>query len=188
MNLNRRTFLKTTTAVGGGLVIGSYLALDGSDVDLLAAGSFDPNIWLKVNSDDPVRIMLTQLEMGQGVMTSMPMLVAEELDTDWPKIKTEGVPADAKYGNPNFGGQQLTAGSNSVRGMWKILRGAGATARAMLVTSSAQTWGVADSTCSTEKGEVIHKASGRRAKYGSLVDKAATLPVPKTVALKSPKE
>ena len=66
--------------------------------------------------------MLTQLEMGQGVMTSMPMLVAEELDMDWTKIKTEWAPADAKYGNPNFGGQQLTAGSNSVRGMWKILR------------------------------------------------------------------
>ena len=86
--------------------------------------------------------MLTMLEMGQGVMTSMPMLVAEELDFDWTKIKTEWAPADAKYGNPNFGGQQLTAGSNSVRGMWKVLREAGATARAMLVTAAAQTWGV----------------------------------------------
>ena len=70
--------------------------------------------------------MLTMLEMGQGVMTSMPMLVAEELDFDWAKIKTEWVGADAKYGNPNFGGQQLTAGSNSVRGMWKVLRESGA--------------------------------------------------------------
>ena len=73
--------------------------------------------------------MLTMLEMGQGVMTSMPMLVAEELDFDWRKIKTEWAPADAKYGNPNFGGQQLTAGSNSVRGMWKVLRESGAAAR-----------------------------------------------------------
>src|SRR3954469_25434184 len=186
MNLNRRTFLKTTTAVGGGLMIGSYLALDGSD-DLLAAGSFEPNIWLKIDSDDTVRIMLSQLEMGQGVMPSMPMLVAEELDMDWSKIKTEWTPADAKYGNPNFGGQQLTAGSNSVRGMWKILRSAGATARVMLVSAAAQTWSVPENTVTTEKGEVVHKASGRRLKYGALVDKAATLPVPKEVTLKEPK-
>jgi len=154
MNLNRRTFLKTTTAVGGGLLIGGYFAevLDRDSEVLLAAGSFEPNIWLKVNSDDTVRIMLTQLEMGQGVMTSMPMLVAEELDMDWSKIRYEWTPADAKYGNPNFGGQQLTAGSNSVRGMWKILRGAGATARAMLVTAAAQTWNVPEGECATASG------------------------------------
>src|SRR5215470_1881238 len=187
MNLNRRTFLKTTVAAGGGLMIGGYIAFDREDAELLAAGSFEPNIWLKVNSDDTVRIMLTQLEMGQGVMTSMPMLVAEELDMDWSKIKTEWTPADAKYGNPNFGGQQLTAGSNSVRGMWKILRTAGATARAMLVTAAAQTWGVPENALTTEKGEVVHKAGNRRAKYGTLVDKAAALPVPKEVKLKDPK-
>ena len=189
MNLNRRTFLKTSAAAGGGLMIGGYLpdALGRTAGTLNAAGSFEPNIWLKVNSDDTVRIMLTQLEMGQGVMTSMPMLVAEELDMDWSKIKTEWTPADARYGNPNFGGQQLTAGSNSVRGMWKILRGAGATARAMLVTAAAQTWSVPENTLTTEKGEVVHKASGRRLKYGALVDKAAALPVPKDVKIKDPK-
>jgi len=189
MNLNRRAFLKTSAAAGGGLMIGGYLPVAfGPNAGLLdAAGSFEPNIWLKVNSDDTVRIMLTQLEMGQGVMTSMPMLVAEELDMDWAKIKTEWTPADAKYGNPNFGGQQLTAGSNSVRGMWKILRGAGATARAMLVSAAAQTWNVPENTLTTEKGEVVHKATGRRLKYGALVDKAAALPVPKDVKIKDPK-
>src|ERR1051325_7661844 len=187
MTLNRRTFLKSTGAVGGGLVVGSYLALDGSDTDVLAAGSFEPNIWLKVNSDDTVRIVLTQLEMGQGVMTSMPMLVAEELDMDWNKIKYEWAPADAKYGNPNFGGQQLTAGSTRVRGMWKILRGAGATARAMLVTAAAQTWNVPENSLTTEKGEGIHKSSNRRATYGAPAHKAAALPLPKDVKLKDPK-
>src|SRR3954468_7541511 len=159
MNLNRRAFLKTSAAAGGGLMIGGYLPVAfGPNGGLLdPAGSFEPNIWLKVNSDDTVRIMLTQLEMGQGVMTSMPMLVAEELDMDWTKIKTEWTPADAKYGNPNFGGQQLTAGSNSVRGMWKILRTAGATARVMLVTAAAQQWNVPENSLTTEKGEVIHK-------------------------------
>jgi isoquinoline 1-oxidoreductase beta subunit len=184
--LTRRTFLKTATAAGGGLMIGAYLPMGGSRA-ALAAGSFEPNVWIKVNADDTVRIMLTMLEMGQGVMTSMPMLVAEELDFDWTKIKTEWAGADPKYGNPNFGGQQLTAGSNSVRGMWKVLRESGAAARGMLVTAAAQTWNVPENTITTDKGEVIHQASGRRLKYGALVDKAAALPVPKTVTLKDPK-
>src|SRR5436190_12807151 len=148
---------------------------------------FEPDVWVRIAPDDSVTIMLTQLEMGQGVMTSMPMLVAEELDMDWSTIKTEWTPADAKYGNPNFGGQQLTAGSNSVRGMWKILRGAGATARAMLVTAAAQQWNVPENSLTTEKGSVLHKASNRRATYGTLVDRAAGLPVPKDVKLKDPK-
>ena len=185
--LSRRTFLKVSAA-GGAMIVGGYLPGLRETGTAEAAGSFEPNIWLKIGADDNVVIKLTQLEMGQGVMTSMPMLVAEELDVDWNKIKTEWVPADPKYGNPNFGGAQLTAGSNSVRGMWKILREAGATAHTMLITAAAETWGVAENTCSTEKGEVIHKASGRRLRYGSLVDKAAALPVPKTVSLKSPKE
>jgi isoquinoline 1-oxidoreductase beta subunit len=185
-SLTRRTFLKTATAAGGGLMIGAYLPIGGAGT-AIAAGSFEPNIWIKVNADDTVRIMLTMLEMGQGVMTAMPMLVAEELDFDWTKIKTEWAGADSKYGNPNFGGQQLTAGSNSVRGMWKVLRESGAAARSMLVTAAAQTWNVPESSLTTDKGEVIHQASGRRLKYGALVDKAAALPVPKTVTLKDPK-
>ncbi len=185
-SLTRRTFLKTATAAGGGLMIGAYLPL-GNARTAMAAGTFEPNVWIKVNADDTVRIMLTMLEMGQGVMTSMPMLVAEELDFDWTKIKTEWAGADAKYGNPNFGGQQLTAGSNSVRGMWKVLRESGAAARSMLITAAAQTWNVPETALTTDKGEVVHQASGRRAKYGTLVDKAATLPVPKAVTLKDPK-
>src|SRR5204863_44577 len=180
-------FLKVSAA-GGALVVSGYLPGLRESSTAEAAGVFEPNIWIKVGSDDTVTIKLTQLEMGQGVMTSMPMLVAEELDMDWTRMKTEWVPADPRYGNPNFGGAQITAGSNSVRGMWKLLREAGGTARAMLVTAGAQTWGVPENTVSTEKGEVVHKASGRRLKYGSLVDKAAALPVPKDVALKDPKD
>ena len=185
--LNRRSFLQVSAAAGGGLLVGTYLHPWTDGETLEAAGSFEPNVWIKVNADDTVRIMLTMLEMGQGVMTSMPMLVAEELDFDWTKIKTEWAGADPRYGNPNFGGQQLTAGSNSVRGMWKTLREAGATARVMLVKAAAETWGVAENTCTTDKGEVIHQATGRRLKYGTLVDKAAALPVPTGVTLKDPK-
>jgi isoquinoline 1-oxidoreductase beta subunit len=187
--VDRRTFLKVSATAGGGLMIGGYLqSLVDVDQTAAAAGIFEPNVWLRIAPDDSVTIMLSQLEMGQGVMTSMPMLVAEELDADWKTIKTEWTPADSKYGNPNFGGAQLTAGSNSVRGMWKILRTAGGTARAMLVTAAAATWGVAENTCSTEKGEVVHQASGRRLRYGALVDKAASLPVPANVALRDPKD
>src|SRR5215831_17412645 len=186
-SLTRRTFLQLS-ATAGAFALGAYVPGLREESAVEAAGTFEPNVWVKIGSDDSVTIMLSMLEMGQGVMTSMPMLVAEELDLDWSKVQTVWAPADPRYGNPNFGGAQLTAGSNSVRGMWKLLREAGATGRAMLITAASQTWSVPENTCSTEKGEVVHKASGRRLRYGALVDKAATLPVPKTVSLKSPKE
>ena len=137
--LDRRAFLKVSVAAGGGLVVGGYLSdLVGAPTTVNAGGVFEPNVWVRIAADDTVTMTLTMLEMGQGVMTSMPMLVAEELDVDWNRIKTVWAPADPRYGNPNFGGMQLTAGSNSVRGMWKLLREAGATARAMLITAAAQ--------------------------------------------------
>src|SRR5688572_4043593 len=185
MTVTRRLFLKTTAAAGGGLMLGGFVP--GLAPAAEAAGVFEPNVWVKLTADGKARIMLSMLEMGQGVMTAMPMLLAEELDIEWASITTEWAPADARYGNPNFGGQQLTAGSNSTRGMWKLLREAGATTRAMLVSAAAKDWGVAESACSTQKGVVVHTASGRRATYGSLVDKAAALPVPKNVPLKDPK-
>jgi len=185
MTVTRRLFLKTTAAAGGGLMLGGFVP--GAAQTASAAGLFEPNVWVKITPDGKARIMLSMLEMGQGVMTAMPMLLAEELDIDWANVTTEWAPADARYGNPNFGGSQTTAGSNSTRGMWKLLRESGATARAMLVTAAAKDWGVAESTCTTDKGVVIHQASGRRATYGSLVDKAAAVPVPTNVALKDPK-
>src|ERR1051326_1185813 len=118
----------------------------------------------------------------------MPMLVAEELDVDWKNVKVQWAGADAAYGNPLRGGRQETVASISVRGYWQPLREAGAAARAMLVTAAAQTWKVAESNCATDRGEVIEKTSGRRLRYGGLVEKAATLPVPKKVVLKDPKD
>src|SRR5215813_2716383 len=185
--LNRRSFLKVTAA-GGALIVGGYIPGLQEPGTVEAAAVFEPNVWVKITPDSTVTIVLTQLEMGQGVMTSMPMLVAEELDVDFNKIKPEWAPADPRYGNLNFGGAQLTAGSNSVRGMWKLLREAGAGARSILITAAAQTWNVPENTCTTDKGEVIHAASNRRLRYGALVDKAASVPVPKTVSLKSPKD
>ena len=185
MTVTRRLFLQTTAAAGGGLMLGGFVP--GLAPAAEAAGVFEPNVWVKLTADGKARIMLSMLEMGQGVMTAMPMLLAEELDVDWNNVTTEWVGADARYGNPGFGGAQTTAGSNSTRGMWKILRQAGATARAMLVSAAAKDWGVAETACSTDKGVVIHQASGRRATYASLVDKAAALPVPANVPMKDPK-
>jgi isoquinoline 1-oxidoreductase beta subunit len=186
--LNRRNFLKVSATGGAVLFSVCIPGLRGAATLEAAGGVFEPNVWVKIGADDSTTITLSMLEMGQGVMTSMPMLVAEELDLDWNKVKTVWAPADPRYGNPNFGGAQLTAGSNSVRGMWKLLREAGAGARSMLITAAAQTWNVPENTCTTDKGEVIHAASNRRVRYGALVDKAAAVPVPKTVSLKSPKD
>src|SRR5688500_6017258 len=98
MATNRRTFLKIATVAGGGLVIGAYLPVRGARAQ--TAGVFEPNVWIRIGADDKVRIMLSMLEMGQGVMTAMPMLVAEELDIDWNNVTTEWAPADSRYGNP----------------------------------------------------------------------------------------
>jgi isoquinoline 1-oxidoreductase beta subunit len=183
--LDRRAFLTITAAAGGGLLAGTYL---GSSLHAslgAADGSFEPNIWVRIDADDTVCVMLTQLEMGQGVMTAMPMLVAEELDVDWNTIATEWVGADSRYG-AGFGGQQLTAGSNSIRAYWRPLREAGAAARLVLVAAAAAEWDVAAEDCSTDKGRVRHEPTGRSLRYGALVDRAAQLPVPTEVTLKEP--
>src|SRR5215475_4475115 len=150
MTVTRRFFLQTTAVAGGGLMIGGYLP-GLTQAASAAAGAFEPNVWVKVTADGKARIMLSMLEMGQGVMTAMPMLLAEELDVDWNNVTTEWVGADARYGNPNFGGAQTTAGSNSTRGMWKILREAGAGARTMLISAAAKDWGVAENSVTTDK-------------------------------------
>ena len=149
MRPSRRTFLKASAAAGGGLIIAGYLPAEA----MLEAQrtAFEPNVWVKIGADNSVRVMLSMLELGQGVMTAMPMLLAEELDVDWNTLTTEWAPADRRYGNPNFGGSQTTAGSNSTRGMWRLLREAGAGARMMLVAAAAQTWSVPESSLTTRR-------------------------------------
>ena len=185
-NLSRRNFLRVSATAGGGWVLGFYFPVLQQQ-PRGQARVFAPNIWLRIAPDDTVTIKLTQLELGQGVMTAMPMLVAEELDADWNKVKLEWVGADPAYANPAMRGAQVTTSSQSVRGLGKPLREAGAAARAMLVTAAANTWGVPEESLSTEKGVVLHNASGRQLRYGELVEKAAALPVPKQIVLKDPK-
>src|SRR5262249_9690319 len=131
-------------------------------------------------------IVNSQSELGQGTLTSMAMIIADELDADWSRVRVEQSGADPAFGNPNFGGQQLTAGSQSIRGLLPTWRRAGAAARERLVAAAAKEWSVPAGELRTEKGVVYHDPSGRRLTYGELADKAAALPVPQNPTLKTP--
>src|SRR6266702_1832532 len=183
--VSRREFLETTAAAGAGLVIGFHLP-PGGRFAAAAAAPFAPNAWLRISPDNSVLIVVDRSEMGQGVTTALPMLVAEELDADWTKVKIEFAPADKAYTNPMFG-MQGTGGSTSVRAAYTPLRKAGAAAREMLVAAACQTWAVDRVDCRTEGGAVIHTGSKRRLTYGQLAAKAASLPVPENPTLKEPK-
>ena len=184
--VSRRRFLQTGAAGATGLVIGFYLPGRCEALAAPQARPFAPNAWIRVGTNGLVTIVIDKSEMGQGVVTSLAMLAAEELECDWRKIRTEFAPADKAYINPLFG-LQGTGGSTSVRGSWEPLLKAGATAREMLIEAAATKWGVEKSECRAEHGVVIHTASKRRLSYGMLADTARQLAPPKNVALKDPK-
>ena len=187
--IGRRGFLKTGAAGAAGLVIGFYLP---GRFDALAASPADAapatlNAWMFISPDDTVKIMIDKSEMGQGILTALCMMAAEELDCDWKKIKTEFAPAAKEYFNPAFG-MQGTGGSSSVRSSWDPMRKAGAAARDMLLQAAAQQWGVDKSACRTENGAIYHDASKRKLTYGNVAAAAAMLPVPQNVPTKDPKQ
>ncbi|MEW5961261.1 MAG: molybdopterin cofactor-binding domain-containing protein, partial [Chloroflexota bacterium] len=185
--VSRREFLKITVGAGAGLVLGSYLSgcrsLNSTPFVEIKPGAFSPNVFVGIDPDNTVTIVVPRTEMGQGVRTALPMIVAEELDVDWASVRVETAPAGDEYGN------QETGGSTSVSTFWWPLRQAGATARAMLVAAAAQQWGAAPEDCTTEKGRVIHPETARQLSYGELAAAAAQLPVPdtETISLKDPK-
>ena len=185
---SRRTFLAVGAAAGGGLLLSVSMPGWIGAADAADAASFAPNAFVRIGRDGVVTLVMNQVEMGQGTYTSMPMLIAEELEVELAKVKLEHAPADDKlYGNPLLG-FQVTGGSTSVRGFWKPLRVAGATARTMLIEAAAVAWKVDAASCRAVKGEVVHTASGRKLGYGQLVDAAAKLPVPANVPLKDRKD
>jgi isoquinoline 1-oxidoreductase beta subunit len=154
-----------------------------------AAASFEPNAFIRIGQDGRVTLTIPQVEMGQGTFTSCSMLVAEELEVDLSQLQVDQAPPNEKlYGNPLLGGLQVTGSSNSIRAFFEPLRQAGAAARTMLIAAAADTWSVDANTCHAERGEVTHVPSGRKLTYGALVDKATTLHLPETVALKDPKD
>jgi isoquinoline 1-oxidoreductase subunit beta len=185
--LSRRTFLVTTAAAGGGLLLGVYLPRSIGAKAQVADETLAPNAFVRIRPDDSITLIMPQVEMGQGTYTSMSMLIAEELEVDLAKVGLEAAPpSDKLYANPLIG-FQVTGGSTSVPGFWEPLRRAGATARVMLIEAAAAQWSVDPASCRAEKGEVV-SPTGQRLNYGALVDAAAKLPVPDKVVLKPPEE
>ncbi|WP_371074783.1 MULTISPECIES: molybdopterin cofactor-binding domain-containing protein [unclassified Sinorhizobium] len=186
--LSRRQFLQVSAAAGGGLLLGLALPLAAEDANA-TAGEFTPNAFIRIESDGRVILTMPYVEMGQGTYTSVPMLIAEELEVGLAQVELEHAPPNEKlYGNPLLGGIQATGGSTTIRAAWEPMRQAGATARIMLVNAAAKKWDVDPASCHAENGDVVHSATGRRARYGDLAADAALQTVPQTVPLKPKKD
>ncbi len=182
--ITRRQFLRLGAGAGAGLVIGFCLPSAVARAASGAAGPFTPNAWIQIGADGLVTVTIDRTEMGQGVMTALPMILAEELEADWSMLRVGPMPE-----NPAAWERRMnTGGSSSVRRSWEVLRKAAAAARAMLIAAAAQKWGVQASECRAKKGAVLHPATGRRLGYGELAELAATQPVPENPPLKDPKD
>lgn len=184
---SRRNFLKTGAVFGSGLLISFTVPGARRMAGLAAAqgGVFAPNAYLSIGTDNTLKVLLAHAEMGQGIWTTLTMMIAEELDADWSKIVVEHAPPGDPYKHPAFG-IQLTGGSSTTWSEFERYRKAGATARVLLVQAAAKKFGVEPAACRTENGFVI--AGDKRASYGELAADAATLPVPKDVPLKEAKD
>lgn len=181
MDLTRRDFFGMTA--GAVFLYGFQLPASGAN-DVPKGAAFAPNAFIRIDEQGVVTLIIPQVEMGQGVYTSLSMIVAEELDADWKRVRVEHAPPNEKlYFNPMLG-VQATGNSNSVRGFWKPLRQAGATSRACLIEAAARAWNVQASECRTQEGKVIHDRTKRVLDYGALVASAATVTPPKEVPLK----
>ena len=190
--LKRRTFLKTSTLAGAGFAIGftfdPFVSLaTGSGPSVSRTKGAELGLWVRIASDGTITLIAPSSEMGQGVNTSLSMIIAEELEADWQSIKTETAPAHSDYKNPN-NPLQFTGGSSSLRGFWEPLREVGAAAREMLKTAAAQKWDVPVNECEAKSGKILHKKSGREIGYGELAEAAGKLDVPSDPVLKSPED
>jgi isoquinoline 1-oxidoreductase subunit beta len=182
--LTRRAMLKATAAAGGGLMLGVSIPRLAPAFAAESDADFAPNAFVRIDQDSKVTFTIPQVEMGQGVYTSLSMILAEELDAPFERVTAVAAPPNDKlYANPLIG-FQVTGGSTSVRAFWKPLRIAGAAARAMLVEAAAAKWSVDPASCRTENGEVFHDATTRKAAYGELVQAAAALTPPQNPPLK----
>jgi isoquinoline 1-oxidoreductase beta subunit len=192
VDLSRRRFLSVSAAVGGGLLIGFTTVRSIADADAaqsVASPPFTPNAFIRIGGDGQIVLTMPYVEMGQGTYTSIPMLIAEELEMDLKQVRLEHAPPNEKlYGNPLLAGVQATGNSNAIRASWQPLRQAGATARTMLVSAAAKRWNVDPASCRAQSGEVLHAPTRRRIKYGELAADAARLPVPESVVLKRPEQ
>jgi isoquinoline 1-oxidoreductase beta subunit len=182
-SVSRRHFLKISSIAGGGMLVGFNLLSDASPLTHSVGAVFSPNAYISIDSNGLITLMSPNPEIGQGVKTSLPMILAEELDVKWDAVHVEMAPLDAS----KFGAQ-FAGGSGAIRGRYMPIRTAGATARTMLITAAAQQWSAPEGECYAENAFVIHKPSGKKLSYGELAAKAALLPVPTDVKLKDPKD
>jgi len=187
--LSRRKFLHVGAAAGGGLLLSLSLPpLAHRKAEAADADEFVPNAFIRIDNDGQIVLTMPYVEMGQGTYTSIPMLIAEELEVNLKHVRLEHAPPNEKlYANPLLG-VQATGGSTAIRAAWKPMREAGAVARTMLESAAAKRWNVDPASCRAQSGEVIHAPTGRRIKYGELAADAAHLPVPENVALKRPED
>ncbi len=185
INISRREFCKSSAVLGGGLVLAFYApGCSRKKEELLATKPFMPNAFIRIAADESVTIIVNKSEMGQGVYTSLPMLVAEELEADWSKIGFEPSPVDHAYDHTQFGPIMVTGGSTSIRSCWTQFREAGASARIMLEKAAAETWQADLAHCKAENGFVINTKTKEKLSFGKLVEKAAMQAAPETVELK----
>lgn len=183
LQTNRRDFIKASAMVGGGLLL-SFRWLDASASPLnIVANEVTFNSYLTISVDNVITILSPNPEVGQNIKTSFPMIVAEELDADWTKVKVVQAHLDTQKFN-----RQATAGSGAMQHSWDRLRKAGATARMMLIEAAAKRWNVAATSLTTDNGFVVHKASGRKLSYGALATEASAMTVPNEVKFKEKKE
>jgi isoquinoline 1-oxidoreductase beta subunit len=186
----RRSFLKTTAAAGAGLCIAGFvpeLLTAAARRDAADAKFFAPNAFVRIAPDDTVTVISAHSEMGQGIYTSLAMVLNEELQADWSKVRVESAPVDPAYNHTVYG-VQMTGGSSSTPSEWQRLRKMGAMARVMLVQAAAKQWNVEPSSCQALNGVVVHAPTGKKATYGSLTMEAAQLSPPADVPLKDPKQ
>jgi len=179
--VSRRSFLKVTSIASASALVLGFDLFNTAEAGVLDT-IFAPNAYITINTAGLVTLMAPNPEIGQGIKTSLPMILAEELNVKWDSVYVEMASLDPKYGS------QTAGGSGAIRGRFAPIRNAGATARMMLITAAAQQWGVKEEDCYADDGFVIHKPTGKKAGYGELVTKAATLPVPTDVKLKDPKD
>ena len=185
--LKRRSFIKTSALAATGLIIGFTYDLK----NILAANTKIRNelgMWIRVLPDGTITLIVPSSEMGQGVNTSLSMILAEELEADWRSIKTETAPANSDYSNPESNSGQMTVGSSSVKGFWEPLKKAGASAKLMLKMSAAQKWGVPFEECLAKSGYIFHINSSRKLSYGELAEAAGKLDIPSDAPLKNSKD
>jgi len=186
--LNRRTFVIGTAAIGTGLALGLDLPFGGPTVVRAADGSPEVNAWVVIRPDDTVVIRIARSEMGQGTLTGLAQLVAEELECDWSKVTTEFPSPGQSVARKRVWGEFSTGGSRGIRTSQDYVRKGGATARMMLIQAAANDWKVPASECTAANSMITHAPSGRTTTYGKVAEAAAQLSPPSDVKLKDPKD